>query len=149
MTDREFEQCMSAMAAGDRDSLRHIYDAYLKLIYAVVYAGSYKPGNGHKKWLVTIARNMAVDRIRKIDREALVDEIPETGQSGSMEEQVVNSVSLKVAMESLKPDEREIVDMKVAGGFTFREISEIVGKPMGTVTWLYNSAIKRLRRCRL
>jgi RNA polymerase sigma factor (sigma-70 family) len=92
---------------------------------------------------------MAVDRIRKIDREALVDEIPETGQSGSMEEQVVNSVSLKVAMESLKPDEREIVDMKVAGGFTFREISEIVGKPMGTVTWLYNSAIKRLRRCRL
>ena len=37
MTDREFEQCMSAMAAGDRDSLRHIYDAYLKLIYAVVY----------------------------------------------------------------------------------------------------------------
>lgn len=67
MTDREFEQCMSAMAAGDRDSLRHIYDAYLKLIYAVVYdtigqreeaedvtseffiklysiAGSYKPG---------------------------------------------------------------------------------------------------------
>ena len=35
MTDREFEQCMSAMAAGDRDSLRHIYDAYLKLIYAV------------------------------------------------------------------------------------------------------------------
>lgn len=155
MTDREFEQCMSAMAAGDRDSLRHIYDAYLKLIYAVVYdtigqreeaedvtseffiklysiAGSYKPGNGHKKWLVTIARNMAVDRIRKIDREALVDEIPETGQSGSMEEQVVNSVSLKVA-----------------GGFTFREISEIVGKPMGTVTWLYNSAIKRLRRCRL
>ena len=143
------------MAAGDRDSLRHIYDAYLKLIYAVVYdtigqreeaedvtseffiklysiAGSYKPGNGHKKWLVTIARNMAVDRIRKIDREALVDEIPETGQSGRMEEQVVNSVSLKVA-----------------GGFTFREISEIVGKPMGTVTWLYNSAIKRLRRCRL
>ena len=151
---------MSAMAAGDRDSLRYIYDAYLKLIYAVVYdtigqreeaedvtseffiklygiAGSYKPGNGHKRWIVTIAR------------EALVDEIPETEQGSSMEEQVVNSVSLKEAMESLKPDEREIVDLKVAGGFTFKEISELVGKPMGTVTWLYNNAIKRLRRCRL
>lgn len=172
MTDKEFEQCMSAMAAGDRDSLRYIYDAYLKLIYAVVYdiigqreeaedvtseffiklysiAGSYKPGNGHRRWIVTIARNMAVDRIRKIDREALVDEIPETAQGSSMEEYVVNRVSLKEVMESLRPDEREIVDLKVAGGFTFREISELVGKPMGTVTWLYNNAIKRLRRCRL
>lgn len=172
MTDKEFEQCMSAMAKGDRNSLRQIYDAYLKLIYATVYnvighreeaeditseffiklysiAESYKPGNGHKRWMVTIARNMAVDRIRKIDREALVDEIPETEQGSNMEEQVVNSVSLNVAMESLKPDEREIVDLKVAGGFTFREISEMVGKPMGTVTWLYNNAIKRLRRCRL
>lgn len=172
MTDKEFEQCMSAMAKGDRNSLRQIYDAYLKLIYATVYnvighreeaeditseffiklysiAGSYKPGNGHKRWMVTIARNMAVDRIRKIDREALVDELPETEQGSNMEEQVVNSVSLNVAMESLKSDEREIVDLKVAGGFTFREISEMVGKPMGTVTWLYNNAIKRLRRCRL
>lgn len=172
MTDKEFEQCMSAMAAGDRDGLRYIYDAYLKLIYAVVYdtigqreeaedvtseffiklysiAGSYKPGNGHRRWIVTIARNMAVDRIRKIDREALVDEIPETAQGSSMEEYVVDRVSLKEVMESLKPDEREIVDLKVAGGFTFREISELVGKPMGTVTWLYNNAIKRLRRCRL
>lgn len=160
------------MAAGDRDGLRYIYDAYLKLIYAVVYdtigqreeaedvtseffiklysiAGSYKPGNGHRRWIVTIARNMAVDRIRKIDREALVDEIPETAQGSSMEEYVVDRVSLKEVMESLKPDEREIVDLKVAGGFTFREISELVGKPMGTVTWLYNNAIKRLRRCRL
>lgn len=172
MTDKEFEQCMSAMAAGDRNSLRYVYDAYLKLIYAVVYdtigqreeaedvtseffiklysiAGSYKSGNGHRRWIVTIARNMAVDRIRKIDREALVDEIPEAAQTGSMEEQVVNSVSLRRAMESLKPDEREVVDLKVAGGFTFREISEMVEKPMGTVTWLYNNAIKRLRRCRL
>ena len=69
--------------------------------------------------------------------------------SGQDQEDVVNSVSLKKAMGSLKPDEREVVDLKVAGGFTFREIAEMVGKPMGTVTWLYNNAIKRLRRCRL
>lgn len=37
MTDREFEQCMSAMAAGDSDSLRHIYDAYRSSYMHVVY----------------------------------------------------------------------------------------------------------------
>ena len=172
MTDREFEQCMSAMAAGDRDSLRHIYDAYLKLIYAVVYdtigqreeaedvtseffiklysiAGSYKPGNGHKKWLVTIARNMAVDRFRKINRDAFLERMMDSGKSGDLEEWMVNHMSLKEAMESLNPVEREVVDLKVAGGLTFKDISELLGKPMGTVTWLYSKAIRRLRRCML
>ena len=36
--------------------------------------------------------------------------------------------------------------MKCGGELTFKEISEILEKPMGTVTWLYNSAIKKLRK---
>ena len=37
MTDREFGKYMSAIAQGDRESLRAVYDEYLKLIFAVVY----------------------------------------------------------------------------------------------------------------
>ena len=87
MTDIDFTRYMAAMAKGDRESLRFIYDEYLRLIFAVVYdtigqreeaedvtseffikmysvAASYRPGNGHKRWMVTIAKNMAVDRVR-------------------------------------------------------------------------------------
>lgn len=172
MTDREFEEYISAMTRGDRDALKAIYNEYLKLIFAVIYdtigqreeaeditseffiklysiAGSYRPGNGHKRWLVTIAKNMAVDRIRKLDREKLVDEMPETQTESTMEGQVVNNVALKQAMDTLKSEEREILDLKVVGGFTFKEISEMMNKPMGTVTWLYNQAIGKLRRCTL
>ena len=172
MTDIEFEECMAMMAQGNRDALRTVYEAYVKLIYAVVYdtikqreeaediaseffiklysiAESYRPGYGHKKWLVTIAKNMAVDRVRKLDREKLVDEIPETQTESTMEGQVVNNVALKQAMDTLKSEEREILDLKVVGGFTFKEISEMMNKPMGTVTWLYNQAIGKLRRCKL
>jgi len=39
------------------------------------------------------------------------------------------------------------VDLKLMGQLTFREISALTGQPMGTVTWLYNQAIKKLRRC--
>lgn len=172
MTDREFAKHMSAIAKGDKESLRDIYNEYLKLIFAVIYdtinqreeaedvtseffiklysiAGSYTPGNGHKRWMVTIAKNMAIDRIRKLHREMLVDEIPETEQPDAMDAGVIENMALKQAVATLKPEEREILDLKVVGGFTFREIAEMKNRPLGTVTWLYNQAIKKLRRCRL
>ena len=37
MTDREFEEYISAMTRGDRDALKAIYNEYLKLIFAVIY----------------------------------------------------------------------------------------------------------------
>ena len=49
-------------------------------------------------------------------------------------------------INELTPAEKEVLDMKCGGELTFKEISEILEKPMGTVTWLYNSAIKKLRK---
>lgn len=172
MTDREFGKYMSAIAQGDRESLRAVYDEYLKLIFAVVYdtirqreeaedvtseffiklyriADSYKKGTGHKRWLVTIAKNMAIDRIRKIDREMLVDEMPERNEGKTMESQIVENLTLKQAVATLKPEEQEILDLKVVGGFTFKEIADMKERPIGTITWIYNQAIQKLRRCRL
>lgn len=172
MTDREFEGYISSMARGDRGALKTIYNEYLKLIFSVIYdtigqreeaeditseffiklysiAGSYRPGSGHKRWLVTIAKNMAVDRIRKIDRECLTSDVPDGVQAGDMEERLIKSITLKQAMETLKPDEREILDLKVLGEFTFKEISEMMNRPIGTVSWIYHQAISKLRRCRL
>lgn len=172
MTEEEFQACMLAITKGDRQALKEVYNAYLKLIYAVIYdtikqreeaeditseffiklyqiAGTYRSGNGHKRWLVTIAKNMAIDRIRKIDRETLVDVMPEPEQQEpEFTEQIVNNLTLKEAISTLKPDEKEILDLKTVGQFTFAEIADMTGRPMGTVTWLYNNAIKKLRRCK-
>ena len=98
---------------------------------------------------MTIAKNMAIDRIRKIDREMLVDEMPERNEGKTMESKVVENLTLKQAVATLKPEEQEILDLKVVGGFTFKEIAEMKGRPIGTITWIYNQAIQKLRRCRL
>ena len=47
----------------------------------------------------------------------------------------------------MKEGEREMVNMKVLGDMTFREIAETLQMPMGTVTWKYQNAIGKLRRC--
>ncbi len=194
MDENRFEDCMRRMAAGDQDALREIYEAYLKLIFSVCMnqlhhresaedvaseffirlfrvAGSFQPNGHHKAWMVTIARNMCIDHMRKYGREiAVLDaETPEgdegmtreisedassTGalpvfhSAGStpMAEAVANRLTLEAAMKLLSPKEKEVIDLKTAGGFTFREIAEMLGMPQGTVSWHYNEGIKKLRR---
>ena len=43
-------------------------------------------------------------------------------------------------------NDKEIVSLKIIGDLKFREIAEIVNKPLGTVLWIYNKAIKYLKK---
>lgn len=170
MKDFEFEVCIRQIREGEKEGLKQIYQAYAGLIYAVVYdmtrqeedakditsecfirlwerADTYRFGGKHKAWLVTIARNMAIDHLRKQRRELPMEELPEAEQeSGDFAEEVVGSMSMQEAMKCLKPTEQEVLDLKILGDFTFREISKILRKPMGTVSWLYRSGIEKLRK---
>ena len=64
-----------------------------------------------------------------------------------VEQEVVSDLSIRQALETLKPSERQVVSLKVLGELTFKEIADVMGIPMGTVTWKYQNAIKKLRRC--
>lgn len=183
MTDEEFQTAIESLAYGNKDALRQIYESYIKLIYAVIYdtvkireeaedltseffiklvrvAGSFRKGSPHKAWLVTIAKNMAVDSVRKRKREILESEAEKAEDDSDsldrlgvktcvspVEERAVMAEDMRRAMGSLSPKEKEIVDMKLLGQLKFKEISQITGYPMGTVTWLYNQGIAKLRRC--
>lgn len=193
MTDEEFTLCLDLVRKGNQEGLRKIYEAYIKLIYAVVYntvgrredaeditseffiklirvAESFKKGSPHKTWLITIAKNMSIDFLRKNGREILVDIRQDgteqnedvidkaargknavkngAGNEGSdVEQKAVLAEDMRQALETLSPKEREIVHMKLLGELRFKDISEATKQPMGTVTWLYNQGIKKLRRC--
>lgn len=195
MEEREFELCIEAMQSGDKQGLWRVYEAYARYIYSIVYgilgnrenaedvtseffiklwekADHYKPGNGHKGYLATMARNMAIDYLRKYKKEELTAVVHDIGsdaasdeergmESGlqkdiqasgqttatSVEQEVVGQMNLQEILQILKPGERKIVDMKVLGELTFKEIAQILSLPMGTVTWQYQNAMKKLRRC--
>ena len=185
MNEHQFEEAMARMVRGDKTGLKEIYEAYIGYIYRIIYevlrsrenaedvtseffirlwdrAEQFKPGNGHKGYLAAMARNMAIDFLRKHRREdltALLQDLgagPEEEENGSryqnaaenrVEQQVVSDLTVEQALGKLKPSERQVVSMKVLGGLTFKEIAENMGIPMGTVTWKYQNAMKKLRRC--
>lgn len=184
MTEQQFERAVTCMVQGDKSALKDIYEAYIGYIYRIIYeilqnkenaedvtseffirlwdkAHQFKSGNGHKAYLTAIARNMAIDFLRRHKKEQLTammqdlgwdeDEydIHVTGHAGEnpTQEAVVADMSLEQALDNLKPAERQIVSFKILGEFTFKEIADMMHIPMGTTTWKYQNAIKKLRRC--
>lgn len=180
MTDEQFNAAMKRLRDKDKQALKEIYEAYVSFIFHVVLdivknretaediaseffiklwekAGQYREGSGHRGYLATIARNMAVDHLRKYKHEELApgvndedeppDDIGTAASDGpTPEEQTVSDLSVEQALDRLKPVYRQIVTMKVLGDMTFKEIAEALKMPMGTVTWNYQDAIKQLRR---
>lgn len=179
LTEEAFNLSIQKILAGDKSGLREIYDAYLSYIYQIVYgvvgrkedaeditsdffikfwqsADKYRAGTGHKGYLATMARNMAIDHLRKFKREIIDDftitedeevSIKEPVSEDNVEAEVIEDMSLTEALNTLKPAEKQIIDMKVLSEMTFAEIAQTLNIPMGTVTWRYREAIKKLRRC--
>lgn len=170
MNEQQFENAVARMVQGDKNALREIYEAYIGYIYRIVYdilqnkenaedvtsdffirlwdkAEQFKPGCGHKGYLATMARNMAIDFIRKYRKEELTALLQDIQACPEEEAGIIQDISVKEMLEMLKPAERQIVSLKVLGELTFKEIAEVMKIPMGTVTWKYQNAIKKLRRC--
>lgn len=175
------------MNRGNTDALKEVYEEYVSYIYAIVRrllqnreeaeditsdffirlwekSGVYRPGNGHKGWMATIARNLAIDYIRKHKREELADFsveqntedtrqsvraglMAEASKDVGVEDLVLSNISMREALMNLKEAERQIIHMKIMGELTFQEIADVLEVPPGTVAWRYREALKKLRRC--
>ncbi len=173
MTDAEFKAAIEKMLQGDRSGLREVYDAYGNTIYRLFLArvhrhqdaedltsdfflklwscaGSYRHGSGHKCWMNTIARNMAIDfqrRHREIPVEDAAEEYHEALRSpNSIEDEVLDEMHHSRILANLSEDEREIVQMHLSAELTFREIAAILKRPLGTVAWKYRTAIGKLQK---
>ena len=117
-------------------------DTYLKALEKI---HTFKPRYSFKSWIVMIARNLAINEYNRRKRELSFDPNKDEYIFGSSESNSEKELIVKQMIEYLKEDEREIVLLHVVGDLKHREIAEIVNKPLGTVTWIYNQAIKKLK----
>ncbi len=174
MTEAEFEAAAELIRQGNRDGLRQIYEAYGDRIYRLflgkvkkredaedltsdfflklwTVAGEHRTGAGHRAWMATIARNMAIDFLRHAGHETPVEDEVLTGNTAlteerTAEETVIGKMNAADILASLSEDEQEIVRLHLAAELTFREIAQILKRPLGTVAWKYRTAIGKLKR---
>ncbi len=102
-------------------------------------------------WILNVARNTAIDRIRSQSYKQTMNAQPLSSSSPGMEmssatHQAVDHIGLDTVLPLLRPEHREIIDYLYFKGFTQTEVAENLGMPLGTVKTRVRMAIDHLRK---
>ena len=135
---------------------RTIAEEVLLDVYTQVWrqASSYDTRRGAPlAWLMTIARTRGIDRLRsgrheQKHKESLEtigeitsnDASPETDTVTAERRQLVRS-----ALESLSPEQREVIELAYYSGLSHSEIALKLGQPLGTVKTRTRLGMMKLR----
>ena len=132
-----YSVCMRYLKGEDaRDAAQEVF------IKAFVRREQYTQGRKALPWLMTIARNLCIDRLRKKQVETPMDQCVEPkSEDATAEEQLVTRQSLSIVQQQMKklPEgQREAIILHHVEGMAYKEISDVLGIPQGTVmTWLH------------
>ena len=97
-----------------------------------------------RAYIFQIARNLAIDSMRKQIPHISLDEIEDTVSQPTDDAEL--RMDIDDALKKLPLQECQIVTMHVVGELKFREISAMVKLPLGTVFWKYQKAIGKLQK---
>ena len=131
-----------------------VHEAVLALVKA---APAYEYPRPVRPWFFAIARNLALNFLKKARPRLSLDADPEEGgalkeallAAGPTPEAAVRQgeerEELKAALGCLSPAEREIVFLRLGEGLRPREIADIVGTSVEAARQRMTRAIRRLR----
>lgn len=104
-------------------------------------------------WLMTTARNAAIDRLRREQRHRLAEptalEIEAEDLRGEVSPmdapQWATGQDLRALIASMPPEQQRLLDLAYYKGFTHSDLAQVLNMPLGTVKTRLRAAIIQLR----
>jgi len=136
------------------DALDQCQEAFFKAYRSLA---SLEDAEKFPQWLFRIAHNLAFSHLRQNEPALNAESWPEDDREGALARsdiavtQGAGSLAMEVefsvakALESLPPEQREAIVLKVYYGFQFTEIAEILGCPLSTAKSRIYAGFARLK----
>lgn len=132
----------------EHDAQDVVQDAVLR---ALRYFDGYRDGDA-RSWLLAIVRNCCLtwqrrqrgDRLAVPFGDEVVERISDSTETDTVAIQRSERAMLERAMAGLPTEFREVIVLREVEGLSYREISDVVGAPIGTVMSRLARARKRL-----
>ena len=165
MNDK-LEKHVARLKDGDRSAFDYIYDRTNRSVWFAIFyivrdkmhaedimqetyvkalsvIAQYRAGTNFVAWLRSIGRSLALNHLKRAKREVPTDFEADAYKYGTREAEIPYLFDL--AARILSPEEYEIVMLCQVAGYKRREVSKMLGIPIGTVTWRNNEALKKLK----
>lgn len=143
----ETKHAVYAMALGivkDRSLAEDVMqESYMKMVENIY---SYNKRYKFINWLLTITKNTALDTLRKRNRETSVDVAKSDDLFPAVRASEDKRLEAEHYLSLLSDDEQKIVLLKTVANMTHKEIAELLDRPVGSVTWKYSEALKKMQR---
>jgi RNA polymerase sigma-70 factor, ECF subfamily len=170
--ERDWERLVRAIAAGDQQALRALYERSNRLVFTLAVricgnrelaeevtldtfhdvwrrAGEYERRGSVVAWIMTMARSRAIDRLRFEQRKKRVpvagDDAEESSSAGSINSRH-RQQSIHNALTTLTVDERQAIETAFFSELTYAETALRLDQPLGTVKTRVRSALAKLRK---
>jgi RNA polymerase sigma-70 factor (ECF subfamily) len=134
------------LRGGFRLSVQDAEDAFQE-VFTRVYLrlDSVREGDAVRGWIAQIARNVAVDLLRRGRHEAHGDPALDDRAFEEPLSAVDEALSVRAALDRLPDHHREILDRFFARDESYRTIGEALGIPSGTIASRISRALAALR----
>lgn len=168
MKDNELHILFEKLRLGDKNALEIMYNKYEKLVYSIafciiknkesaedikqnVFIKIFKlddeklPTSYESSWIYQVTKNETINYIRKNKENINIEDIYHISYEDKDLDGIIDKDFYNKIIKKLNTKEQEIISLKILGDRNFREISEMLRIPIGTVKWKYYKAINTLK----
>jgi RNA polymerase sigma-70 factor (ECF subfamily) len=171
MRDRSDEQLMMAYAGGSAEAFEQLYERYRGPLYRYIlrmagdpatandlYQGSwekiikargrYSASAPYKAWMYRIAHNHIMDHFRRQRPETDLPDDHMESSAARPDEQLTedeNRKDLLTAIDSLPPEQKDALLLKLETGLDLQAIAEVTGVKLETAKSRLRYAVRRLK----
>ncbi len=165
----ELHQIFSKLKVNKQEELfNQLYNKYQKLVYAIAFSmlknkhdseeimqkvflkiwqieKEKLPGVNEASWLYSVTKNETINFMKNKKEELNIENIYYISSNDKELDKVIEQETYNKVISRLNTKEQEIVSLKILSNLSFKQISQILNMPIGTVQWKYYKSIHTLK----
>lgn len=164
----ELKELFNSIRNNDKLAFENLYKKCNKLVYSIAFSilknkensedivqivflkiytldKNKLPTNKELSWLYTLTKNETLNFLRSKKEEINIEDIYYITTENTELEDIMDKDKYNRLISSLTVEEQEIISLKILSNLSFKEISQLLKIPMGTVQWKYYKALHTLK----